>query len=193
MKTKLILSAIGVSAVLTSGCITPMQSSQQRNRDMVRLQENYRIMGEENRQMKGQLEGLQLELQAVQDEFYTGRTQLSDAQRSGTRDLEARIADLERQLQLLDRQREQDKKDIIESLSQKIAKLMQGSGGARSAPAGQKKRARSEYGYEHVVRPGETLSEIATAYGVSVGVLIRENELKNPNVLQAGQKLFVPE
>jgi LysM repeat protein len=44
-----------------------------------------------------------------------------------------------------------------------------------------------------VVQPGETLSEIAKAYGVSVSVIIRENNLQKPDQLRVGQKLFIPE
>jgi LysM repeat protein len=49
------------------------------------------------------------------------------------------------------------------------------------------------YGIEHTVRPGETLSTIATAYGVQVKTLIEVNKIQNPNVLSVGQKLFIPE
>jgi soluble lytic murein transglycosylase-like protein len=45
---------------------------------------------------------------------------------------------------------------------------------------------------EHVVAPGETLSAIAHRYGVSVEHLARLNELANPNLIIAGQRLRVP-
>lgn len=42
------------------------------------------------------------------------------------------------------------------------------------------------------VRPGETLSDIADRYGVSVGTLMRMNGLRNGNYLEAGSRLTVP-
>ncbi len=176
---------------LCSGCLTA-GSAQQRNREMIHMQENVRLLDEDNRRLAGRIETLELELQRVTADSDRFKNKLDDTVRSGSKDLETRLNELERQVNLLIKQRDQDKKEIVDSLSQKIARLMQDSG-ASKAPAGQKKSTRSEYGYEHVVKPGETLSEIATAYGVSVTVIIRENALKDPNHLQAGQKLFIPE
>ena len=42
------------------------------------------------------------------------------------------------------------------------------------------------------VRPGETLSDIADRYGVSVGTLMRMNGIRNPDLVQAGSRLQVP-
>ena len=42
------------------------------------------------------------------------------------------------------------------------------------------------------VRSGETLSDIADRYGVSVGTLMRMNGIRNPDSLQIGQSLQVP-
>ena len=43
----------------------------------------------------------------------------------------------------------------------------------------------------HVVRPGETLSGIAARHGTSVSALIRLNDLDDPNLIVAGQRLRV--
>lgn len=43
----------------------------------------------------------------------------------------------------------------------------------------------------HVVQPGETLSEIASAYGLKSSTLIWENNLENSNLLTIGQKLVI--
>jgi len=42
------------------------------------------------------------------------------------------------------------------------------------------------------VRSGETLSDIADRYGVSVGTLMRMNGIGNPDLVQAGSRLQVP-
>ena len=44
----------------------------------------------------------------------------------------------------------------------------------------------------HVVRPGETLSSIASRYRTSVSRLVAVNDLSNPNFIAAGQRLRVP-
>ena len=45
----------------------------------------------------------------------------------------------------------------------------------------------------HIVRRGESLGMIAQKYGVSVRVLIRYNQLDNPNILVAGQRILIPD
>jgi N-acetylmuramoyl-L-alanine amidase len=45
---------------------------------------------------------------------------------------------------------------------------------------------------EHVVRPGETVSGIAAARGVTVPGLVAENGLADPDHVRAGQRLSVP-
>jgi LysM repeat protein len=44
----------------------------------------------------------------------------------------------------------------------------------------------------HVVKPGETLSGIAKMYGTTVQALMQANGLYNPNLIYAGQKLYIP-
>lgn len=44
----------------------------------------------------------------------------------------------------------------------------------------------------HVVARGETLFAIATRYGVSVGELMRANNLRNANLIRPGQRLVIP-
>ncbi len=42
------------------------------------------------------------------------------------------------------------------------------------------------------VKPGETLSDLADRYGISVGTLMRMNGMRNGNYLEAGSRLTVP-
>lgn len=44
----------------------------------------------------------------------------------------------------------------------------------------------------YVVRPGDTLSEIAERHGVPQSALLKHNHLDNPNVLRSGQRLKIP-
>jgi LysM repeat protein len=44
----------------------------------------------------------------------------------------------------------------------------------------------------HVVRAGETLSQIAKRYGVSVDALVSENGLGSPDMIRVGMRLIIP-
>ncbi len=45
----------------------------------------------------------------------------------------------------------------------------------------------------HTVQPGESLYQIAGQYGLSAGALILANQLANPDLIQVGQTLNIPE
>jgi LysM repeat protein len=47
-------------------------------------------------------------------------------------------------------------------------------------------------GTVHIVRPGETLTQIAVRYGVSVWAIARANNLPNINYIYVGQRLVIP-
>ncbi len=57
--------------------------------------------------------------------------------------------------------------------------------GATSAPVAAAARA-------HTVAPGESLSEIAREYGVTLSAMVAANDLSNPNFIYVGQRLVVP-
>ena len=44
----------------------------------------------------------------------------------------------------------------------------------------------------HNIKSGETLSEIAARYGVSVGQLAEANDIKDPNRIEAGKSIRIP-
>jgi LysM repeat protein len=46
---------------------------------------------------------------------------------------------------------------------------------------------------EHIVRPGETLSEIADVYGLPVETLMDVNGITDPNAVQEGQVIRIPD
>lgn len=48
------------------------------------------------------------------------------------------------------------------------------------------------FGRTHVVKAGETLSEIAERYGVTVDALQKANRIKRPSMVAAGRKLVIP-
>lgn len=54
-------------------------------------------------------------------------------------------------------------------------------------------RAQDDVPATHTVRAGETLSEIAAAYGVTTAELMALNNITNPNQIRSGQELALPE
>lgn len=52
--------------------------------------------------------------------------------------------------------------------------------------------ARRSQGIYHVVQPGENLYRIGKAYDLSVEELARINNIKDPSVIHAGQRIFIP-
>lgn len=60
--------------------------------------------------------------------------------------------------------------------------------------AGQRLRVPDAGGSQivYIVQPGDTLSEIAVNYGISVQTIAALNGISNPNLIYAGEKLFIP-
>ena len=108
--------------------------------------------------------------------------------------LQNQLEDLQRQIRALDAARVQDKKEIYDDISKKIATILKTSAPAPARPtATARPRSGSQTGIEHVVQPGESLSKIAAAYGVKMNVLVEENGLSDPSNIRVGQKLFIPD
>ena len=165
---------------LTSGCETLFGP----NAESARRDEDMRILAERVRELQEQVNGLKLANENLARESETVR----GASQGASQSVQARIEALERQVQSINKAREQDRAAIVEEISRKVAGLVAQSP-ARSAPAGNS----SEYGYEYVVKQGDTLGEIAKAYKVSVNSILKANKMKSAQSLRVGQKLFIPE
>jgi LysM repeat protein len=50
----------------------------------------------------------------------------------------------------------------------------------------------SERPLQYQVRPGDTLIEIASKFGTSLGRLQRVNQIDDPHLIYLGQVLFIP-
>jgi LysM repeat protein len=127
------------------------------------------IAQENQRRMAGRIETLEMEISRI------------------SRELDALRSDLDRRLATIEQKSEADKRELIARLSGELDNLVK-QVAATPAPTGG-----SAYGYEHIVRPGETLSTIAKAYNVTTQAIIQANRIKNPDRLSVGQKLFIPE
>lgn len=186
--TPLLAGGIAV-LLLSSGCMTYQD---QRTRQQVREREDMLLVQEDMRRLSGRIETVELEMAQVYNDIDRIRQESARLGRTQAESTEQRLAALERRIQEVDRARETDRREIIDQLSGSIAQLLRDQQ-ARQRPAASSRPAASGYGYEHVVGAGETLSHIASAYGVTTRAIIEANNLQNPDRLQVGQRLFIPE
>jgi LysM repeat protein len=171
------------------GCITTQDPG-----EATRQQANMLLLKEDLNRTQGKLETLEMEYQRLLREL--DAMQLAAASSRGvTSSTQARIDELERRLNVLESARVKDRQAIVDQLSGKMADIIGGGASGKSGPKGKSAAtgaAVSTTGYEHVVKEGETLSAIATAYKVKINAIIEANQLKNPDTLIKGQKLFIP-
>ncbi len=154
------------AALLLSGC-----QNYQTQTTRTRQTEDQLIQQENQRRMAGRVETLEREIGRISREL--------DALRQT---LDARCAGIERKS-------EENKRELIARLTAQLEKLL----AKAPTPAPTSTGGGNAYGFEHIVRQGETLSTIAKAYNVTAKVIIDANKIKNPNRLSIGQKLFIPE
>ncbi len=145
------------------------------------------MVRDEITRMRGRQENLQVQVDEIWDELQSMRETERRQHREALDTLASQVSDLERQISRLETARAQDRKEIIDRMTATISQMLASSAAAQPTSRG------SQTGVEHTVRPGETLSEIASAYGVTVRALIQANSMENPDRIRAGDRVFVPD
>ena len=159
--------------------------------EVQRLGENFDIVSDNQSKLEAKVMKLEGDLKSIED-------------------LKAEIAGLRAENERLRNQQAELRKQIVDDITAKIAKMNLG-GGSAPAPAQPSFRpvntagrnatppppvpstpAPATSGYNHIVEAGQTLSEIARGYGVTVSAIKQANGLKSDN-LRIGQKLFIPD
>ena len=152
---------------------------------------------EEIRRLNARIEASDAELGRVQGDVMASRSsQPGYASAAQAQAMQTQIDDLQRQIRALDAARVQDKKEIYDDISKKVATLIRSSSPSPSSSgrtSTASTRSASQSGYEHVVQPGESLSKIAAAYKVKMSSIVEANNLKNADSVFVGQKLFIPD
>lgn len=136
------------------------------------LNANLRNTQEENERLTKQIEEMRAELEA-------GRQTTEGYARD--------IARLDELAQKMNSAREKDRQVILDEVSGELARISQ-----KIAQPPSPKTTKSEVGYEHTVKKGETLFAIAKAYNVSATAIRKANRLKEGDALKVGQVLFIP-
>ncbi len=170
--------------VALNGCILLEDPTQR-----VSVNEDYLILQDKLTRMEGRVESLEMEYRRLERE--TRNLQTTSGAENQQRATQGRLDTMEQRLATLDKAREQDRQLILDQLSNRMAEIMR----SHAPPKGSTPKSSGQVsgvGYEHVVKLGDTLSGIASAYGVSARAIIDANDLKNPNHLREGQKLFIP-
>jgi LysM repeat protein len=140
---------------------------------------------------------LQSDIVSVQSENDALKTQVANlkedlaASSESNTQYQKDISRLDDLVKKLDTAREQDRKIIVDEVSQEIDRLSK-KVQANSAPAAPKQPPVVEEGVEHEVTKGETLNSLAKTYGVTVKQIQDANNLSSTS-LKVGQKLFIPQ
>ena len=181
-----------IAAILLTGCVTTYED---RARHQAHQRSDFDIMEEKSQQLSGRVEGVEMQLEDVQRDLRNLRQDMLDSGENTSLATSSRIDALEAKLSAIEANRERDRQEIIDKLTEKITAIMNTRPTATPQPRVARTRptATSEYGYEHQVQQGETLSQIASAYGVSMQSIIDANGIQNANDLKVGTRLFVPE
>ncbi len=179
-----LLTGVLIPTLLLTGCFVTTADMQQQS---MRTREDLALVREELQQTKGRIQLIQDQQEQLWQELERIKLSSSQQGQSILSKSKEEMERLQKHIAALEEQRVQDRKKIVNQMSKTIADVV-----SKSQTAGGHTRI-SEYGVEHTVAGGETLSEIASAYGVSVRVLIQANKLQNPDRLKVGQKIFIPE
>ncbi len=201
MKTLRILSLLLATAV--SGCVT-MDSSTETSRQNLEITNLKASVESLDRAVRDSDAALQKILQDLESIKGTSR---ADSQR---------IAELEIQAKNAAQANEQMRKDIIADLSKRMSEVMKAyyqttpsrssrqsatpvSTGAvvqsekeRGSESGNTGEGSQSGSREHVVAAGQSITKIASIYGVSVNAIMSANNISNPNLIKSGQKLIIP-
>jgi LysM repeat protein len=172
----------------TSGCVTDQQDQrmvmQQQREDSLMLQDDLR-------RIRARLEAIEQDMQRMNQQVNAANTEQTRAVQTQIQGINASLDDLQKRIRTVDAARENDKKEIVDTLSKRITDVISRQQPARPTSTTPRRPISSE-GYEHIVQPGETLSAIAKAYGARTADIIEANNLKSADILRVGQKLFIP-
>ena len=175
-----------------TGCVT----TQEDDGPPPASQADVGYLREEIRRLTARLDASEAELGRVQGDVVSARSsQPAYASASQVQSVQTQLDDLQRQIRAVDTARVQDKKEIYDDLTKKIATLLKSSSSSSSSSTAKSTtRSASQSGIEHVVQPGQSLSKIAAAYNVKMSVIAEANGMKSIDApIFVGQKLFIPD
>lgn len=186
---KMIFQGVGcvLAVTLVSGCA--MMDSMAGGSNNSANDTRYTYLEERIQTLTSRMADLEQRNANLQNDVKDLQARLSQVQTSsGGAASATEVQQLRAQVAALEAQREKDKQIILDQVAREIAGV---AGSKRASPTRETSKGGSDVGYEHVVEKGQTLTDIAKAYGVTVAAIKKENNMKNDNI-SIGQKLFIP-
>lgn len=181
---RLLTASGALATAFVSGCHAPYPEGP--DPEQVRIRTEILNLSQNAESMQGRLDMVLEEQESLRRELEL----LRDSMRESADIQASHRAGVDRRIQALDQARAADRQAMVDEVSRRIAGHLEQTAAQRaptpSAP-------RTERGRYHEVRSGETLSEIAAAYGARVNVIVQANEIPDPNRLRIGQRLFIPD
>lgn len=179
MKTVVMVAWI---PLLFCGCTT--FTNYGRAREMQEAAEKQRLHAE-FRRLDGRLQGVEMENADLRREIQALRAEITRVAAEHRVVLDERLREMDGRMQEAERVRGTDREAILGAVSKEVTTLVNSLRQGDTV-------AMTEDGYVHVIKQGQTLSEIAEAYKVTVALIVRANHLKDPHAIRMGQKLFIP-
>ena len=177
LRTSLCVVAL---APVFSGCTM----FEQARKDQARTDQTLNDVGRKVNQVDASVR----EMTQSRERMYARIDEVEQKAVASNRQRQQEISALKAEIRALRAEREAMRAQLVKELSSKMATAMQSY-----AAQAQASSARSQSGRLHRVESGQTLSEIARAYNVTVAAIMRENKMRSADVLKVGQELFIPE
>lgn len=171
---------LGILA-LGSGCET--LTGQQQRVAQTRLYNEVANQKVEIQRLEQRLDGLEAEREVL----YARMADLQQALSESDSRRHAELTAMQTQLTAQAQAQETLRRELADELSGRMATILQTQAAAANTAA------RTQPGWVHTVKAGQTLSEIAREYGAGTAAIVKANNLKNPNDIKVGQELFIPE
>lgn len=175
------------AAMFLSSCV----AMQEQREAMQEQREDVIIVQDDMRRLRGRLDALEQEVERLTQQMAATGNEQNRAVQSQMQGMNSSLDDLQRRLRALEASRESDRKEIVETISKRVADIVNKQQPRRSSTPAPRKSASNE-GYEHEVQAGETLNAIAKAYGARADEIMEANGLASADKLRVGQKLFIP-
>ena len=199
-----------LACLLVSGCSSPLfegsifdQRGLERNKsELAKIKTSSEMTNVECQRLSEQIDALNRNQLQIDNRLRGIETELGSAGRESQQNMLA----LRQELANVRIEREQLRGQITQDLTTKIEKIaaqqqqaiqsaQQQAQVAAAASASHTSGSSSNTGsgYEHKVKSGQTLTEIARGYNTTVSKIIKANNIKNPSSIRAGQTLFIPD
>ncbi len=177
MKTTTLLLSLVVVGASSPGCASYMRETRQAQ---ARETHERMTVSSDVAMLKERLKGIEMAQEQIAQDIMDLKKTVSKASAAGA-ELEVKLSQAVKALEARD---DRLQSETIQAISKKVAEIMKTQVAASVTYSGT--------GVEHTVEPGQTLSAIAQAYGVTVSAIVKANKLANPDSVRAGQKLFIP-